>query len=48
MRQLLMTVLLIVTVVLLYTRITQGEEGTHGQITASGREMADSISRISP
>ncbi|MCD9026071.1 hypothetical protein [Cohnella silvisoli] len=48
MRQLLMTVLLIVTVVLLYTRITQGDEGTHGKITSSGGRMADHISRINP
>jgi hypothetical protein len=48
MRQLLMTVLLIVTVVVLYTGITQGEEGTHEQITASGSKMAEHISRINP
>ncbi|WP_256761239.1 hypothetical protein [Cohnella sp. WQ 127256] len=48
MRQLLMTMLLIVTVVLLYTSITQGDEGTREQIKASGGRMADHISRISP
>jgi hypothetical protein len=48
MRQLLMTVLMIVTVVLLYMQIAQGNEGTKGQITASGSRMADHISRMSP
>ncbi|WP_239618454.1 hypothetical protein [Cohnella mopanensis] len=48
MRQLLMTMLLIVTVVLLYTSITQGDEGTNQRIESSGGRMADQISRISP
>ncbi len=48
MRQLLMTMLLIVTVVILYTNIAQGDEGTQGKITSSGDRMADQISRISP
>jgi len=48
MRQLLMTMLMIVTVVYLYVRITQGDEGTRGHITASGSGMADQISRMSP
>jgi hypothetical protein len=48
MRQLLMTMLMIVTVVLLYTQIAQGNGGTKEQITASGSRMADHISRINP
>lgn len=48
MRQLLMTVLLIMTVVLLYTQIAGGSGGTKDQITSSGYRMADHISRISP
>ncbi len=48
MRQLLMTMLLIVTVVLLYSTITQGDEGTKAKITNSGGSMAEQISRISP
>jgi len=36
MRQLLMSMLLIVTVVMIYTSISQGEEGMQGQVTASG------------
>ncbi|WP_161793339.1 hypothetical protein [Cohnella kolymensis] len=48
MRQILMTVLLIMTVVLLYTQIAGGNGGTKEQITASGNRMAEQISRISP
>jgi len=48
MRQLLMSMLLIVTVVMIYTSISQGEEGMQGQVTASGGRMADQISRINP
>ncbi|WP_182302391.1 hypothetical protein [Cohnella cholangitidis] len=48
MRQLLMTMLLIVTVVLLYSSITQGTGGTDELIQTSGGRMADHISRISP
>ncbi|WP_186438533.1 hypothetical protein [Cohnella terricola] len=48
MRQLLMTMLLVLTVVLLYSSIVQGDEGTKARITASGDRMADQISRISP
>jgi hypothetical protein len=48
MRQLLMTMLMIVTVVLIYTNITQGEEGTRGRISSSGGKMAERISLISP
>ncbi|PRX57997.1 hypothetical protein B0G52_13722 [Cohnella sp. SGD-V74] len=48
MRQLLMTMLLIVTVVLLYTSFAQGENGANAKITDSGSRMADRLSRISP
>ncbi|QJD84323.1 hypothetical protein [Cohnella herbarum] len=48
MRQLLMTMLLIVTVALLYSSIAQGDGGTREQIETSGGRMADHISRISP
>jgi len=48
MRQLLMTMLLIVTVALLYTSIVQGDEGTNARISDSGGRMADHLSRISP
>jgi hypothetical protein len=48
MRQLLMTMLMIITVVYLYMRITQGEEGMREHITTSGSGMADHISRMSP
>lgn len=48
MRQLLMTLLLIVTVALLYSGIVQGDGGTNSRIADSGNRMADFISRISP
>jgi hypothetical protein len=48
MRQILMTVLLIVTVVSLYNNTVQGNGGTKDQIRDSGSRMADVISRISP
>jgi len=48
MRQILMTVLLLMTVVLLYAGIVGGDEGTKGQLGSSGEVMANAISRISP
>lgn len=48
MRQLLMSMLMIVTVVLLYMQIAQGNEGTNSHISDSGARMADHISRLSP
>ncbi|MFC4601923.1 hypothetical protein [Cohnella hongkongensis] len=48
MRQLLMTMLLIATVVLLYTSFAQGEDGANARIAVSGSRMADHLSRISP
>jgi hypothetical protein len=48
MRQILMTILLIVTVVSLYSSLVQGNGGTKEQIQHSGTAMADEISRISP
>jgi len=48
MRQLLMTMMLIVTVVLIYSAIVQGDGGTKATISSSGGRMADQISRISP
>ncbi|WP_164472585.1 hypothetical protein [Cohnella candidum] len=48
MRQLLMTVLLIATVVSLYASSVQGEGGMQEKIRDSGNRMADGISRISP
>jgi hypothetical protein len=48
MRQILMTVMLIVTVVMLYAHIVDGSGGTRDSIRSSGNRMADGISRISP
>jgi|HigsolmetaGSP12D_1036236.scaffolds.fasta_scaffold00411_16 hypothetical protein len=48
MRQILMTVLLIVTVVLLYRNVAEGDGGMREHVRASGSAMAEAISRISP
>ncbi|WEK55183.1 MAG: hypothetical protein P0Y55_03710 [Candidatus Cohnella colombiensis] len=48
MRQILMTVLLIITVVTLYMSIVGSDGGTKEQITSSGDRMARWISGISP
>ncbi len=48
MRQLLMTMLMVVTVVFLYMQIAQGNDGTNSRINESGTRMADHISRLSP
>ena len=43
-----MTVMLIATVVLIYTRTAGGEEGTKEAVRGSGVRMAEQIARISP
>lgn len=48
MRQLLMTVLLLMTVVGLYSNLVSGEDGTKEQISSSGSRMADRIAKMSP
>jgi hypothetical protein len=48
MRQILMTVLLIMTVVLIYIGVVKGDGGTNEQIRNSGSAMAGAISRINP
>lgn len=48
MRQILMTVLLILTVVAIYMNVARGAGGTESRIHSSGVVMADGISRISP
>ncbi|WP_219838779.1 hypothetical protein [Paenibacillus sp. R14(2021)] len=48
MRSLLMTLLLIIVAVLVYTDVTGGEEGTTKQLERSGSHMSDSIRRMSP
>jgi len=48
MKQLLMTMMLLVTVALLYSAIVRGDGGTKERITSSGERMADRLSRISP
>ncbi|WP_190287523.1 hypothetical protein [Paenibacillus darwinianus] len=48
MKAILMTVMLLVTAVLLYTSIAEGENGTKAQLGRSGSAMAESIGRLSP
>jgi len=48
MRQILMTVLLIATVVVLYQTAVRGEEGIMAYLQDAGVAMAQAISRISP
>lgn len=48
MRQLLMTALLIIVVVGLYTNIVGGEDGMKDRVSASGGRMADRIERMNP
>ena len=48
MRALLMTVVLIVAVVVIYSNVTDGEDGTKAQLGRAGSRMSDSIGRMSP
>lgn len=48
MRQLLMTLLLLATVVGLYTNIVSGENGTKAHLSSSGMQMASKIAKMSP
>ncbi|MFD0673910.1 hypothetical protein [Cohnella sp. GCM10027633] len=48
MRQLLMTVLLLLTVVTLYSNLVSGGEGTKARISSSGQQMAVRIAQMSP
>ncbi|CAM4477815.1 MULTISPECIES: hypothetical protein [Paenibacillus] len=48
MRGLLMTLMLLVTVILIYTAVVEGESGTKAQVESSGRAMSESIRGISP
>lgn len=48
MRQLLMTALMIIVVVGLYTSIVGGKGGTKERVTSSGERMADRIARMNP
>ena len=48
MRALLMSVLLIIVVVMIYTSVTGGEQGTKAQLDRVGSHMSDSIRRMSP
>ncbi|MBB6672647.1 hypothetical protein [Cohnella nanjingensis] len=48
MRQILITVMLILTVVAIYTAVVGGDGGMRAQIRSSGSGMAGAISRVSP
>ncbi|MEK0317089.1 hypothetical protein [Cohnella sp. 56] len=48
MRQLLMTVMLILTVVLIYVNVAGGSDGTKERLRDEGEGMAGAIARISP
>ncbi|ALS29615.1 hypothetical protein ABEV74_17110 [Paenibacillus cisolokensis] len=48
MRALLMTLLLIVTAIVLFTSIAGGESGTKRQLEQAGGAFADSLRRLSP
>ncbi|CAI6080313.1 hypothetical protein [Cohnella sp. JJ-181] len=48
MRQLLMTVMLLLTVALIFINVAGGEEGTKARMRDSGEGMAGAIARISP
>lgn len=43
-----MSLLLIIVVVVLYTNVTGGEQGTKMQLKRSGQHMSDSIQAMSP
>lgn len=48
MRQLLMTVMLLLTVVILYSNLVEGEDGTKARVSSSGQHMAVRIAEMSP
>lgn len=48
MRTILMSVLFLIVAVVVYTNVTEGDEGTKAQIERSGGQMSRSIQRISP
>jgi hypothetical protein len=48
MRQILMTVLLIATVVTLYLGFNAEDDGAESRLQGSATRMSDGISRISP
>ncbi|MBM7565275.1 hypothetical protein [Paenibacillus sacheonensis] len=48
MRSLLMTLLLIIVAVMIYSEVTGGEDGMNRQLEQSGHHMGDGIRRMSP
>lgn len=48
MRALLMSILLIITVVVLYLQLAEGDGGTKAQLAGSGSKMAERIRGMDP
>jgi hypothetical protein len=48
MRSILMALLLLVTAIVLYTAIAEGDSGTLAVLEQSGGAMSDSIRRLDP
>lgn len=43
-----MTILLLLTVVLIYEQVVEGEDGTNKQLQQSGGHIREAIQRMSP
>jgi hypothetical protein len=48
MRSILVSVLLLIVVLVMYSNLTEGDQGTKEQVERSGASMSDSIRRMSP
>ena len=48
MRAILMSLLMIVVVIVIYSNVTGGEQGTKEQLRTSGKHMSESIRSMSP
>ncbi|NBD24368.1 hypothetical protein [Paenibacillus glycinis] len=48
MRSLLMTLLLIIVAIMVYSEVTGGDDGMNRQLERSGGHMSDGIRRMSP
>ncbi|WP_156889522.1 hypothetical protein [Paenibacillus harenae] len=48
MRSILITLLLLVTVILLYLEIAEGDTGMNRQVNEAGRAVSDHIRSMSP
>ncbi len=48
MRSILIAIMLIVTVIIIYNNVADGDDGIKNQLNRSGQSMSEHISRISP